>query len=151
MVIEYDGNRLEDDFYFGVILNTNEFGGIIKLDKQPIKLNDGIFDMLLVKEVGGVFDAFSLLHKIRMQNFNNDKMIRLSVSSLKITSNESLAWTIDGEYGGNYKDIEFEVLPSKVNLVADSNRFFTSNDSPESDEEHVFSEELMLMNKRKNK
>ncbi len=147
MVIEYGDKVIEDDFYFGVILNTNEFGGIFKLDKQQIKLNDGIFDVLLVKEVRGVVDAFRLLHKIRMQDFDNDRMIRLSVPGLKIRGSDSLAWTIDGEFGGNHKDIDFEVLHAKVNLVANATDFFVEDNTPQDSDAHVFEEEMLLSSK----
>lgn len=142
MIIEYDGKKIEDDFYFGVILNTNEFGGIFKLDKQKIKLNDGIFNVLLVKEVRGIVDAFRLLHKIRTQDYDNERMIQLSVSELKITGQDNLAWTIDGEFGGRHKNIDFKVLHSAVNIVAKPNSFFVEEEPEEAPEKHVFEEEM---------
>ena len=148
MEIEYDGKKIEDDFYFGVILNTNEFAGIFKLDKQKIKLNDGLYDVLRVKEVNGFIDALRLLHKIRMQNYDNDRMIRLSVSELKIRGKEFLPWTLDGEYGGKHKDVDFKVLHSKVYLVANETDFFIKEQPEYKIEENVFDEEIKQSSKR---
>lgn len=151
MIIEYDGKKIEDEFYFGVILNTNEFAGIFKLDKQKIKLNDGLYDVLLVKEVKGFVDALRLLHKIRMQNYDNDRMIRLSVSELKIRGKDNLPWTLDGEYGGKHKDVDFEVLHSKVYLVANETDFFIKEQPEYKIEENVFDEEMKQFSKHSRK
>ena len=36
--IEYDGNVLEDDFYFGSFSNSTSVAGLFKFDKDDVKL-----------------------------------------------------------------------------------------------------------------
>ena len=48
MRIEYDGGVIDDKFYFGAIANTNEISGLFKLEKNNIRMNDGLFELLLV-------------------------------------------------------------------------------------------------------
>ena len=48
MKIEYDGGVVEDNVYFGAISNTTSVAGLAKYDN--VTLNDGVFELLLVKE-----------------------------------------------------------------------------------------------------
>lgn len=49
--IEYDGNVLEDDFYFGSFSNSTSVAGLFKFDKDDVKLDDGQFELLLVRKL----------------------------------------------------------------------------------------------------
>lgn len=49
--VEYDGQVLEDDFYFGMVRNALSIGGI-KLPQQDVELDDGLFEVDLVKKPG---------------------------------------------------------------------------------------------------
>lgn len=51
MVIEYDGGVIDDDFFFGAISNTNEVAGLFKFDNCDVKLNDGLFEVILVRKL----------------------------------------------------------------------------------------------------
>lgn len=120
--IEYDGGVIEDDFLFGAISNTNEVSGIFKFDKCGVKMNDGLLEVLLVKKVN-VVQVFGLFGKLLKQDYNDDKMLLFKTDKLKITAAEDIPWTLDGEFGGAYKNMEIEVCKQAVNLVSPKNKF----------------------------
>jgi YegS/Rv2252/BmrU family lipid kinase len=44
MMVEYDGQTLEDDFYFGMVSNSQSIGGLKPPKAEQVVLDDGHFD-----------------------------------------------------------------------------------------------------------
>ena len=130
MKIEYDGGVLEDEFYFGAISNTNRVGGFFGYDKWGIKLNDGELECLFVRGVKTALDFFDLAAKIRSQDYDGKNIVVFKTKSLKITAENEVAWTFDGEFGGNHKNAEVAVLPSAINIVSPPSKFFITDKDP---------------------
>ncbi len=147
MVIETDGHVIEDDFYFGAISNSNEVAGLFKFNKQGIKLNDGVFEVILVKKVRGVLDAFRLIKKIKDEQYDGVQIINFKAQKVKIKSDEDLPWTLDGEFGGKHNDVDIDILSNRVNLVSPPSDYFISDKVFAEKKENVFAEELMADNK----
>ena len=49
MQVEYDGNVLYDEFIYGMITNSNSVGGFDGLISGDVILNDGVFEVTLIK------------------------------------------------------------------------------------------------------
>ena len=49
MRVEWDDNVLEEDFVFGMVTNTRSVGGFKGLVNQSVALNDGVFEVLLIR------------------------------------------------------------------------------------------------------
>lgn len=122
MRIEYDGGVIEDDFYFGAIGNTNEISGIFKLDKIDIKMNDGLFEMLLVKG-NSVKDVAEAFFKGLRQDFTGENIIIVKTSRVKITTKDDVPWTLDGEYCSSCEEIDISVEKEAINVVSPKIRF----------------------------
>lgn len=122
MKIEHDGGVLEDDFLFGAISNTNEVSGIFKLDKCDIKMNDGVFEVLLVKNIK-LHSAFNMFSKVLRQDYSGDKIMVFKTTKLKITTKEEVPWTLDGEYGGAYTEMDIGVCPGAIHVVTPKSQF----------------------------
>lgn len=123
MRVEYDEGVIEDDFYFGAVGNTNKIGGIFKLDNFDIKMNDGKFEVLLVKKsnVPGILKVF--LKTSLKQDYSDNDIEFIRTSKLKITSSEPVDWTIDGEYAGANVDINIKNHHKAITLVSPDNKF----------------------------
>lgn len=123
MKIEYDDEVIEDDFYFGAMANTTEVAGLFKLKKSGVLLDDGKFEVILVKKfAAGKFPA--LLNDVTHQNYNTDLIMSFKADKLKITGEES-AWTLDGEFGGAPETVDFKVIKGAVDLIAPKSDMFS--------------------------
>lgn len=103
--IEYDGGVLDDDFVLGLVCNTYSVGGIATLPATNINLADGLFEVLLVRNVDNVIDAGTALQEILSWNLEKSKkLLFLRSKTLKVESKDGapIPWTIDGEYGGSF-------------------------------------------------
>ena len=147
VVIEIDDQVIDDNFYFGAVSNSNEVAGLFKFTKQGIKLNDGIFEVILVKKVRGVLDAFRLIKKIKDEDYDGVQVLNFKTSKIKMKFDEELPWTLDGEFGGAHKDIDISILHDRVNLVSPPSAYFIMNKEVEEKEENVFAEEMAEIKK----
>ena len=120
--IEHDGGVIEDKFYFGAVANTNEVSGLFKLEKVGVKMNDGLFELLLVK-ANGLKELASSFTSALCQNYENENIILLKTSKLKITTEDDVPWTLDGEYGGAFNVIDISVQKEAVNVVSPKVKF----------------------------
>ncbi len=141
MKIEYDGGVLDDDFYFGAVSNTNVVAGLFKYDKLGIKLNDGKFECLFVRGVKNVPDVFKIVKKVVDQNYDGDQIITFRTSKLKIIGVDETAWTLDGEFGGNHKNIDISVNPGAINIVSPPSKYFISDKAPYKEDKNIFDDE----------
>lgn len=117
MKIEYDGGDLEGDFSFGSISNSTSISGIFRLNKREVKLNDGYFEVLLVRKAR-VTEAPSLLNKIRKKEYDGKRIILFKTSQVKITIDQPIAWTLDGEYGGQHQTVHMNVLSRAIDICS---------------------------------
>ncbi len=125
MKIEYDGGVIEDDFYFGAISNTVSVAGVFKYD--DIKLNDGYFELLLVRGLKSNFDAFGIINKVIRKDYSGNNIIFTRTKNVKITCDEKVAWTLDGEFGGEHGDVDIEVIHNAYDIYSDNDDLFLNN------------------------
>jgi hypothetical protein len=141
--IEYDDKVIEDDFYYGSISNSTSVGGIFNFNKEDVKLDDGKFEVLLVRNLSNPLESFKLLDKVRKKDYDGDKIIYFKASTVKIRFDKPVAWTLDGEFGGDHDDIYFAVLNRAIDVFSGENQMFLGNkiDIPVFDVSEVNTEE----------
>ena len=131
MKVEYDGGEIEDDFYFGSLSNSTSVAALFKFDNENVKLNDGLFELMLVKGLKRNLDAFSMLNKVLHQDYKNEHMLLIKTKHVKITSDAEIPWTLDGEYGGKHKTVEMSVEHNAFDIYSDNNKMFVSENEVE--------------------
>ena len=99
--VEYDGNVLEDDFYFGMVSNAYSIGGIKQPAKDYVVLDDGLFEVDLVKKPVSIADVANGFQWLTDPLSSKGMRVHFKASHLTFTCDRPLPWTIDGEYGGN--------------------------------------------------
>ncbi len=122
--IEYDGGVLDEIFYFASVSNSTSVAGLFKFDKNAVKLNDGKFEVLLVRHMRSPLDSFRMLGKMIRKDYDGKELMFLSTSQAKFTFDEPHAWTLDGEFGGEPTTVSFSVLPGAVNIFSPKNLMF---------------------------
>jgi len=104
MRVEYDGNTIEDDFIFGMVSNTASVAGMLSM--QEFVLDDGLFEVMLIKKPANPIQLQSLLRSVlRLKGEIDKTYIKFfKTNRIRFTSvgGETVTWTRDGEYGGDY-------------------------------------------------
>ena len=84
MRIEFDDGVLEDEFIFGTVSNSTSVGGFFKFREEDIKLNDGYFEVFLLKKFPST-SIFLLSERCRSISTMEKKLFSSKLRSLKST------------------------------------------------------------------
>lgn len=107
MKIEADDTIYEDDYILGIISNTMSIGGFKGVFDESVVMDDGLFEVLLVKMPKDRIDFnFESMEFAGIEGILHKYVVTFKASHLKIASESEVPWTLDGEYGGSPKEIE---------------------------------------------
>lgn len=112
-----DDKQIEDKFIYMGISNSYSIGGIKVFKDNELELNDGKFEILLIKKPKNIFKLAKLGIKILSQNHNDENIIFLQAPSVKITTKEGINWTFDGENSGKYREINVSNIRNNVEFI----------------------------------
>lgn len=100
--VEYDGAVIEDNFYYGMVCNTYSVGGMKGLPTDKVELDDGLFEVILVKKPVSLADvAGGLQALLRQAPVEGSAVLSFHAAKLTFTGEKPIPWTLDGEYGGS--------------------------------------------------
>lgn len=117
-VVELDGGRtIIDDLLFGSVSNTRTVGGMVRLKSDMVDLDDGIFEVLLVRDPGNVLELNKITSAILQGTFSSPYIRVTRSSRIKFTFDTPVKWTRDGEAGGAHQQVELQNLPSAVSIL----------------------------------
>ena len=119
MQVEYDGNVLYDEFIYGMITNSNSVGGFDGLISGDVILNDGVFEVTLIKTPKNPMELSEVLACLTNIRKESDMLYTFQTSSIKFTSSESVSWTLDGEYGGDHQTVLIEDCPRALEILVE--------------------------------
>ena len=116
--ITYDGELKEDDYIFAAVCNSTSLGGVLKLDKKYVDMNDGLFEMLLVRSPDNIAELATVVHDLNMQNFKTSSVIELiSASKIELETSRLNDWSLDGECQKGADKIVIENLKGAIKLI----------------------------------
>ncbi len=104
-IVEYDGGVLEDDFIFGAVTNSTSVAGMVQLDAGRVDLDDGMFEVLLVRKPADLLALSDILTSVLSTDFSGPNVMFLKSREVRFMFSEKVAWTRDGEDGGSHRDV----------------------------------------------
>lgn len=93
-----EDETIEGEYLFGAISNSLSVGGIVKYDKTAVELNDGEFEVLLIKNPDNILKLQPIIDGILKREFNREGIVFFKTNKLTIETDEALSWTLDGEF-----------------------------------------------------
>jgi len=116
-IVEYDDGVIEQDLLYGSLSNSTSVAGIVHLKETMVSLGDGYSELVLVKDPKRL-DAFGeLVTKVLSQNYDSEYLTILHTKKAKFIFDKPIAWTRDGEAGGEVKEIELCNYHAPVRLI----------------------------------
>jgi diacylglycerol kinase (ATP) len=117
--VYYDDKVIEDDFLVGLVTNSLYIGGFKNLNYDKTSLNDGLFELLLVKMPKNIIELEMIIASLISYKLNENLMYYVQTSKIKVVS-EMLEWTLDGEYGGSYEKVVIENHNKAIKIMTRS-------------------------------
>ncbi|MCI7789288.1 MAG: YegS/Rv2252/BmrU family lipid kinase [Lachnospiraceae bacterium] len=117
MKVTYDDNVIEGEFIYGMITNSYSIGGIRNITGKDVALNDGLFEVTLIKRPNSLIELNKTLAALVSDKIDAECMYSFKTAFLKIESDQEVAWTLDGEFGGKHKNVELTNKQEAVDII----------------------------------
>ena len=119
MRVEFDGQSLEDDFYFGMVSNSQSIGGLKPPKAERVVLDDGLFEVTLVKKplkLADLTDGLQALVSLSPAE-RSGALVQLQARQLTFICEQPVPWTVDGEFGGSQTVNRVENCQKALNII----------------------------------
>lgn len=113
----YEQGEVEGEFLFGAISNSMSVGGIVKFDDSIVKLNDGYFEVLLIRNPDNILKLQPLIDGILRQELNREGMEFFHTKRMTVEAPDGLSWTLDGEYAEGKEQFIIENIHNGITFV----------------------------------
>lgn len=115
--IETPEETYEGEFLFGNIVSSISVGGILKLDPSLVKLDDGLFEVFLIRKPKSTAAFLNLAIKALRGDLSNENIIFTHASSVKITGPADMDWALDGEYQKGSETVLIENKKQALTII----------------------------------
>ncbi|MDD5953416.1 MAG: diacylglycerol kinase family lipid kinase [Oscillospiraceae bacterium] len=115
VTVTIDGEVIDDDFVLGAVMNSTSFAGVFRLKEEEIKLDDGIFEVLLIKPPKNPIELTKIMDQLLHKTYDSNFVSLYHGREIKIHTEEETSWCLDGELGGSYQDVT--IMPSERQMV----------------------------------
>ena len=113
-----DGRETEGDFIYGMVGNTVSVGGLVNLPRDKVLLDDGRFEVILIRRPENGKDWQSILTALTTLELADDGAVTgFAASEITFECGQSVAWTVDGEFGGEQAVTHVKNLPQAVTIA----------------------------------
>lgn len=112
---------IEDNFIYGMVTNSYSVGGFKSIAgnvfKGNIALDDGLFEVTLIKMPKNPMELNSILAALAIQNIDTAYMYSFKSGRVVIESEDEVAWTLDGEFGGVHKVVTLANMKQAMDIL----------------------------------
>ncbi len=112
-----DGIHEEGEYIFGAVTNSTSVGGVMRLSDDQVNLCDGKFEVMLVRKPENAGEIGKLLDEAINRHYDGKLIALHHASKIRFQSKTPLAFTLDGENGGEHTDCEAVNLHNAVRLI----------------------------------
>jgi YegS/Rv2252/BmrU family lipid kinase len=114
-----DGMEIDGDFIYGSVSNSRVIGGLVKLPEDSIRLDDGKFEVMLIKTPRGPIDLHNIVQGLVNQDYVEDSVLFFTAGQLTFVFEDGVPWTVDGEYAGENRKVEIGNLQQRISVFVE--------------------------------
>ncbi len=108
--------EFEDRFIYGMVANSKSVGGIKGIAGKDVKLDDGLFEVILIKAPKKPMEVQTLFSGFVLQEDNS--MVRhIKCDEISFESEDAVPWVLDGEFGGAQTKVDVFVNKQRVKYL----------------------------------
>lgn len=116
--IEANGKIYDDDYLFGAVSNSISVGGILSISSEQVDMNDGVFEVMLIKNPDNLSDLSKIIHAITSRQFENCDLIEFfPADKITVLKNPEGGWSLDGEFEQGANGAVIKNVHSAIEVV----------------------------------
>lgn len=113
-----DDEIIKGDFIYGAVSNSISIGGIRWFKRNQIKVNDGKFEVILIKRPKSRLGVLKIFISILRKRYDQKNIYYMKTKHFQADFDYSTEWTLDGEYGGSVTHVLIENNRGKLGFLA---------------------------------
>ena len=116
MKVEAEGINEEGDYLFGALSNSASVGGMNLFGDSDIHQDDGKMELMLIRSPKNLAEFNAILTALATREEGNPYITFKQVRWANFYSEDEVEWTLDGEFGGAYKESRIEVINKAITI-----------------------------------
>lgn len=117
MEVTCNDRVIQGEFLFGMITNATSVGGFKNITGKYVELNDGLFEVTLIRKPKNASDLNKIVAALVTEEMDSEEIIYVKTDRILFRTQEAVAWTLDGEYGGEHTTAEIVSRPQAVEMM----------------------------------
>lgn len=119
--LTYDNNFIEGNYLVGLVLNSTHVAGLELNEYYNVNLNDGIFEIALIELPENIMQIGSIINTVKNGGTEGIGFKVVHASNMHFEMDTDVKWTLDGEFGGEFKSANIAVNQSAVSFISSKN------------------------------
>lgn len=87
------------------------------LQEKNIRLDDGLFEVTMIKTPRNAIELQEIITSLLRGEMDSNYIISYKTRQVVIRSEIAIPWTLDGEYGGDHKEVEICCHQKAVDII----------------------------------
>lgn len=117
MKVTIEDKVYEDEFIYGMVTNSVSVGGFKNLTGSNVQLDDGLLEVTFIRKPKSVFELQEIIASLLIEEDRTDMIISCKSSKILIEAEDEIAWSLDGEFGGNLKEVVIENEKQRMRII----------------------------------
>lgn len=118
LTVKAESKAVSFRFILGLVTNTLSVGGFKNIMPNDVALDDGKFEAIFIKEPSNLMELHGIISSLLGEKLeDNPQIVYCKTEKIEIIAEEEIDWTLDGEYGGKYKEIEIVNLKQELSVI----------------------------------
>lgn len=120
--ITVNGETRQETVLIGLVTSTTSVGGFAVKGMENVRLDDGLFEVLLIREIRTAKNLSNVVSGLLKQDFSGEEFFFTKAERVEFRFSKETDWTLDGEFGGrvteaiiqNHKQAVSILVPAKA-------------------------------------
>ena len=121
VTVTCNGETTEDEYIYGMVSNSSSIGGIKGFGGDDILLDDGVFEVFLIKAPKNLQEFQFTINSLMKHELDAKCFTCFKASEVTFHSDNDLPWTLDGEFGGNCRNVTVKNNHRAIDIFAEKN------------------------------
>lgn len=117
MTVEVNGETITGEFIYGMVTNSQSVGGFKNIIGGNVDLSDGLFEVNLIKRPENYIELNETIASLLAKDTTAKGILSFKTPHIKFISNEPVAWTLDGEFGGKETVVDIVNLEKTLEIA----------------------------------
>ena len=123
MKITSEQGCYEDDFILGLVSNSVSVAGYKAYSKKNVKMDDGRFECIFIRNPKNPIELQLVLNALISKKLDAEQICYISSSYVNVESEDDVQWTLDGEDGGLWQNVEMQNIKQALPIICDKRAY----------------------------